>query len=214
MRSRGSLIDTALDGATEGLRTCFTTPRADSALPSAVDPAADAQLAPQERQRSVSLLRVNHAGEVAAQALYYGQALFARSPETLEHLLGAAAEERDHLAWCAQRITELDGTPSRLTPLWFAGSYVIGALAGLAGDRHSMGFIEETERQVEAHLEDHLGRIPENDARSRDILERMSADEARHGAQAAARGSDPVPAIGRQLMRLGGSILRQVAQVM
>lgn len=214
MPARESLLDIALAGATEALRTCFAEPRPARPVPGAADPGADAQLDPSSRAASIRLMRVNHAGEVAAQALYHGQALFARSPDTREHLLTAAEEEHDHLAWCAQRIAELGGTPSRLTPIWFTGCYVIGALAGLAGDRRSLGFIEETETQVELHLEDHLQRLPQVDARSRAILEQMSLDEARHGAEAAARGSDQVPAAGRQLMRLGGAFLRQVAQVL
>jgi ubiquinone biosynthesis monooxygenase Coq7 len=167
-----------------------------------------------ERENSIRLMRVNHAGEVTAQALYNGQALFARSAETLEHLLAAAEEEHDHLAWCAQRLEELGGKPSTLTPLWYAGGFLMGAVAGLSGDTRSLGFIEETEAQVGAHLADHMSRLPAKDARSREILEQMAADEARHGAAAAAEGALPVPDLGRRLMGLGGSILRQVAQVL
>ncbi|HMB73077.1 MAG TPA: 2-polyprenyl-3-methyl-6-methoxy-1,4-benzoquinone monooxygenase [Gammaproteobacteria bacterium] len=214
MHKRETLLETALAGAGEALRTCFAEPRARRPLPAAeAGDAHGAELDAAAQRCSIRLMRVNHAGEVAAQALYNGQALFARAPETLEHLIAAAEEENDHLAWCAQRLAELGGSPSRLTPLWFAGSFCIGALAGMAGDRRSLGFISETETQVEAHLEDHLRRLPDADIRSRRILERMAAEESQHGAAATARGADAVPALGTRLMHLGGSILRQVAQV-
>jgi ubiquinone biosynthesis monooxygenase Coq7 len=209
-----SLLERLLAGAAEGMRTCFAEAapkRPSPAVSSAVD---DAAMDADERRQSIRLMRVNHAGEVAAQALYNGQTLFARNVQTQQHLLDAAEEEYDHLAWCAQRIEELGGTPSRLTPVWYAGSFLIGAAAALAGDRRSFGFIEETEAQVEAHLEDHMSRLPEADRRSREILQQMSEDEARHGAEAAQRGAEAVPEIGRRLMRFGGSILRQVAQVL
>jgi len=215
MPERESLLETALAGIAEGLRTCFADARPVRAMPA--DPAADvadSELSREERERSIGLMRVNHAGEVAAQALYNGQALFARSSATLSHLVAAAEDEHDHLAWCAQRLEELGGAPSRLTPLWYAGGYLIGALAGLGGDQRSYGFIEETELQVEAHLEDHISRLPSRDSRSREILEQMAADEIRHGTAAAQRGAIEVPAVARRLMSLGGSILRQVAQVL
>ncbi len=134
------------------------------------------------RRHAAGLMRVNHAGEVAAQALYQGHALVARSPEVREHMLEAAAEERSHLAWCEERLRELGEGPSRLDPLWYAGSFAIGALAGLAGDRWSLGFVEETEKQVSEHLSGHLDQLPDEDARSRAIVEAMRADEERHGA--------------------------------
>ena len=208
------LFETALAGVAEGLRTCFAPPSSARALPATTPAAHDAAMSEHERRSSIRLMRVNHAGEVAAQALYNGQALFARSPETLGHLLEAADEEHDHLAWCAQRLTELGGVPSRLTPLWYAGGFAVGVLAGLGGDQRSYGFIEETELQVEAHLEDHMRRLPPADTRSRGILEQMAADEARHGAEAAAQGSVPVPDLVRRLMSFGGYFLRQVAQVL
>jgi len=213
MRKRETLPDTAVAGAAEALRTCFAEPRAGRPAPHPAGDADQAALDAADTRRSIALMRVNHAGEVAAQALYNGQALFARSPRTREHLIAAAEEEHDHLAWCAQRLRELGGSPSRLTPLWFAGSYCIGVLAGLAGDGRSLGFIMETETQVEAHLEDHLHRLPSTDIRSREILERMAVEESQHGAAAQSRGAESVPEIGKRLMRLGGCILRQVAQV-
>lgn len=208
------LIERLVAGAAEGMRTCFAEPAPRRASPAAGVDANEEPLEDQARALSIRLMRVNHAGEVAAQALYNGQAVFARTAATQQHLLDAAEEEYDHLAWCSARIEELGGTPSRLTPLWYASSFVLGAVAALAGDRSSLGFIEETETQVEAHIDDHLQRLPVSDRRSREILQQMSADEARHGAEAAVLGADPVPEVGRRLMRFGGSILRQVAQVL
>jgi ubiquinone biosynthesis monooxygenase Coq7 len=146
-------------------------------------------------------MRVNHSGELAAQALYHGQALVARSETTRTMLLEAARSESDHLAWCETRLAELKARPSLLNPLWYAGSFAIGALAALAGDRTSLGFVVETERQVEGHLDEHLGRLPVGDTRSRAILETMRAEEIQHGATAAAAGGQRLPAPVRALMR-------------
>ena len=178
------------------------------------NPAADvepAELDEAARKHAAGLMRVNHAGEVAAQALYQGHALVARSPEIREHMLAAAAEERSHLAWCEQRLRELDSHPSRLDPLWYAGSFAIGALAGLAGDRVSLGFVEETERQVSEHLAGHLDQLPEDDARSRTIVEAMRADEERHGAEAAAAGAQPLPRTVQELMRAVARVMTKSA---
>jgi 3-demethoxyubiquinol 3-hydroxylase len=153
------------------------------------------------RRHAAGLMRVNHAGEVAAQALYQGHALAARTPEVREHMLAAAAEERSHLAWCEDRLRELGERPSRLDPLWYAGSFAIGAIAGLAGDRWALGFVEETEKQVSEHLTGHLDKLPEEDAKSRAIVEAMRADEERHGAEAAAAGARPLPRPVQELMR-------------
>ena len=138
-------------------------------------------------------MRVNHSGEVAAQALYQGQALTARDPAVKAAMNQAALEETDHLAWCAERLTELHSRPSVLNPLWYLGSYAIGAMAGALGDRTSLGFIAETERQVEAHLRDHLERISPKDLRSRAILEQMTHDEMSHGAKASSMGGQALP---------------------
>ena len=146
-----------------------------------------------DRQESARLMRVNHSGEIAAQALYQGQALTARDPTVATAMRHAADEEMDHLAWCEQRITELHGTTSLLNPLWYAGSFAIGALAGAFGDRTSLGFIAETEKQVEAHLRDHRELLPAADGRSRAILEQMTHDEVQHGAKATALGADELP---------------------
>jgi 3-demethoxyubiquinol 3-hydroxylase len=160
-----------------------------------------------ERRESAALMRVNHAGEIAAQALYHGQALVSRSAATQEILLKAAREESDHLAWCESRLKELGSRPSLLNPLWYCGSFAIGVLAAAAGDRASLGFVVETERQVEGHLNDHLTRLPSGDTRSRAILDVMRTDEIAHGATARAAGASELPAPVRMLMR-------QVARVM
>jgi ubiquinone biosynthesis monooxygenase Coq7 len=172
------------------------------------EPALDAD----ERAASGALMRVNHAGEIAAQALYSGQAVLARSQRTREHLRKAGQEEQDHLAWCRARLTELGTRPSLLTPAWYAGAFAIGLAAGAAGDRYSLGFIAETERQVEAHINDHLERLPARDTRSAAILEHMATDEAHHGTTAQRAGGVELPTPVRSVMRFGGEILRHVAE--
>jgi ubiquinone biosynthesis monooxygenase Coq7 len=154
-----------------------------------------------EKREAASLMRVNHAGEVAAQALYHGQAALARNPATRELLLQAAREEADHLGWCQQRLRELDSRPSVFGPLWYAGSFAIGALAAALGDRVSLGFVAETERQVEGHIDSHLERLPSADTRSRAILEAMRHDEIEHGEAAISAGGAELPAPARTLMR-------------
>jgi ubiquinone biosynthesis monooxygenase Coq7 len=152
-------------------------------------------------------MRINHAGEVAAQALYQGQALTARNEAVAAEMRQAASEETDHLAWCEQRISELGGRTSVLNPLWYAGSWAIGALAGAIGDRVSLGFITETEKQVESHLQSHLQRLPESDTASRAILEQMKTDEIRHGARAEALGGMSLPLPIRAAMRLTSRLM-------
>jgi ubiquinone biosynthesis monooxygenase Coq7 len=146
-------------------------------------------------------MRVNHAGEVAAQALYHGQALVARDPAVRDFLQTAAREEGDHLVWCAERLESLHSHTSRLNPLWYAGSVAIGAIAGLSGDAISLGFIAETERQVEGHLDEHLARLPAEDTTSRAIIEQMKQDEMQHRDHALRRGGAELPAPVRGLMR-------------
>lgn len=153
------------------------------------------------RRHAAGLMRVNHAGEVAAQGLYQGQALTARDPQVRGHLLKAAEEEQAHLRWCEQRLAELGEKPSRLQPLWHAGSLAMGALAGLAGDKWSLGFVQETERQVSEHLQTHLEKLPAGDTRSREIIEKMKHDEERHEQDAVDAGARPLPAPVRGLMR-------------
>jgi ubiquinone biosynthesis monooxygenase Coq7 len=163
------------------------------------------------RKHAAGLMRVNHVGEVCAQALYFGQAATARDESQRARMLEAAAEETDHLAWCGERLRELDSRASLLNPLWYAGAYAIGAAAGIGGDRLSLGFVVETERQVEAHLGEHLEKLPADDARSRAIVRVMKEDEARHASNALAAGAetlpDPVPA----LMRFASKVMKTVA---
>jgi len=156
-------------------------------------------------------MRVNHAGEIAAQALYHGQAFAARSAQTRDLLLAAAREETDHLAWCEKRLSELHSRPSLLDPLWYVGSFAIGTLAALCGDRRSLGFVVETERQVERHLDDHLQRLPAEDARSRAILEAMRGDEIAHGTRAREAGGIDLPAPIRAVMRHTARIMTRSA---
>lgn len=160
------------------------------------------------RRESAGLMRINHAGEIAAQGLYRGQALTARNQETRRHLLAAAQEEQDHLEWCEQRLQELGDRPSRLRPLWYGASYAMGAAAGLFGDRWSLGFVAETERQVSEHLDEHLQRLPPDDAKSRAVLQAMRADEQRHGLEAEQRGGAPLPAPVRGLMRRVAGVMK------
>lgn len=173
--------------------------------------ADEAPLSEAERRHAAGLMRVNHAGEICAQALYAGQALLARDAALRAHLLAAADEEIDHLAWCAERLSELGEGPSLLSPLWYFGSYAIGMLAASFGDRQSLGFVVETERQVEAHLDEHLDRLPPSDRRSRAILRAMQAEERRHAEEALARGAaslpDPVP----RLMALAAQVMKTLA---
>ena len=166
---------------------------------------------PAERRHAAALMRVNHSGEVAAQALYQGQAAVATSDATKAALSEAAREETDHLAWCSKRIHELGGRTSLLNPLWYAGSFAIGALAGLAGDRTSLGFVAETERQVVEHLEGHLHRLPQTDARTRAIVQQMSADEERHGHNALNAGGAALPAVARAMMKVTARIMTRTA---
>src|ERR1700723_3646210 len=172
------------------IKTLTLPPRASRDVPQTTPGEV---LAEAERAHSVRLMRVNHAGEVAAQALYQGQALTARDGQVKSAMHEAAAEEVDHLAWCEQRLKELKGRPSLLNPLWYFGSFSIGAFAGALGDRASLGFIAETEKQVESHLRDHLGRLSAKDSRSRAILEQMTHDEVQHGAKAASMGGKALP---------------------
>ena len=170
-------------------------------------PGGEPALNESERLESIRLMRVNHAGEVAAQALYRGQALGARDSAVSDAMRQAAAEEMDHLAWCEQRLGELQGRTSLWNPLWYAGSFLIGAVAGAFGDRTSLGFISETERQVESHLNDHMRRLPQADRRSRRILEQMADDEVRHGAMALALGGKELPTALRNAMRLTARVM-------
>ncbi len=193
----------------EGLRTLAGV--AAAARPSPAQNLDEPALSSPQRRVSAALMRVNHAGEIAAQALYVGQAIGARRSETRSQLLEAAREERDHLDWCRTRLDELDARPSLLAPFWYAGSFGIGLAAGSFSDAISLGFVAETEQQVEAHLKDHLARLPAGDDKSRAILETMAADEAHHGTSAMLAGGVALPALVRGAMSIGGEILRRTA---
>lgn len=203
-------LDRLLAGIDNALRT-VAAPVGRSARqnPAGDIPAAD--LDPGQRQHSAGLMRVNHAGEIAAQGLYQGHAAVARSPEIEEQMQRAATEELDHLAWCEQRLSELDSRPSRLSPLWYAGSFAIGAASGVLGDRWSLGFIAETENQVCEHLSAHLDRLPERDARSRAIVERMREEEKAHGEDAVNAGAADLPLPIKRLMRLTAKVMTTTA---
>jgi ubiquinone biosynthesis monooxygenase Coq7 len=163
------------------------------------------------RKHAAGLMRVNHVGEVCAQALYFGQAATARDESQRARMLEAAADETDHLAWCGERLRELDSRASLFNPLWYAGAYAIGAAAGIGGDRLSLGFVVETERQVEAHLGEHLEKLPADDARSRAIVRVMKEDEARHASNALAAGAETLPAPVPALMRFASKVMKTVA---
>lgn len=205
----GRTLDSAIAAADRALRAMFAPARASRPAPAA--PEAAAPLTETERRESAALMRVNHAGELAAQALYHGQALAARERATRALLMSAAASEADHLAWCETRLKELGSRPSLLSPLWYLGSFAIGGMAALLGDRVSLGFVTETERQVEGHLEEHLARLPPADARSRAILEVMRAEEIAHGASAAAAGGRRLPPAVRALMRRTARVMTGTA---
>ncbi|MBP7599590.1 MAG: 2-polyprenyl-3-methyl-6-methoxy-1,4-benzoquinone monooxygenase [Pseudoxanthomonas sp.] len=204
-----SPLDRLLDSAQNALSTVAGSPRAERANPG--DSTPDVVLDDAERRHAAGLMRINHVGEVCAQALYIGQAAVARDPATRAHLLEAAQEETDHLAWCADRLRELDSRPSLLNPLWYAGSYTIGALAGLRGDGWNLGFVVETEHQVEAHLEEHLRTLPEADLRSRAILQVMKDDEARHADHAEQAGAKVLPQPVPTLMKAASTLMKAVA---
>ena len=207
--NRLSPLDSVLVAADRALRAVFAAPVPVRPLPvaMAMAPAEPESLSEAERRESAALMRVNHAGEVAAQALYHGQAAFARTPALRDMLLQAAREEADHLAWCQQRLGELDARPSLLGPLWYAGSFAIGAVAASLGDRISLGFVSETERQVEGHIDNHLGRLPRGDARSRAILEAMRQDEIVHGESAREAGGAEFPVPARKAMRATSRVM-------
>jgi ubiquinone biosynthesis monooxygenase Coq7 len=210
-----SPLDTLISAADRALRAVFAPARASRPMPEPkpvpAAPEAQATPTPAERRDSAALMRVNHAGEIAAQALYHGQALVARSAATRALLLKAAHEETDHLAWCETRLKELDSRPSLLNPLWYAGSFAIGAAAALLGDRVSLGFVVETERQVEGHLDEHLARLPQDDTRSRAILQTMRTDEIAHGVSAKAAGGAELPSPVRFLMRNTARLMTSTA---
>ena len=184
-------------------------PQPQRANPAGETPAVE--MNEDERRHVAGLMRVNHAGEICAQALYAGQAATARDPKVAEKMQSAADEEIDHLAWCEERLTELGDRPSVLNPLWYLGSFAIGAIAGVAGDQWSLGFVKETERQVEAHLEDHLGQLPDSDARSHAILDQMKTDEARHAEMADEAGGADLPKPIQEAMTAASKVMKTLA---
>jgi ubiquinone biosynthesis monooxygenase Coq7 len=204
-----SPLDRLIAGFERALETVAGDPQA--ARPSPASDLGEADMDAHERRHAAGLMRINHTGEVCAQALYDGQAALARNEDTRRHLQHAAAEETDHLAWCAERLRELDSRPSLLNPLWYAGSYAIGAAAALAGDPVSLGFVVETERQVEAHLAEHLETLPGQDERSRAVLAQMQVDEVRHADEAQARGGIELPFPIPPLMQLTSLVMKKVA---
>jgi ubiquinone biosynthesis monooxygenase Coq7 len=206
--------DELIASADLALRTLHRGARAGRPMPRSAAPADDAALTTQERRLSGALMRVNHVGEVCAQALYAAQALTARTPGLRAQMVAAGREETDHLAWTERRLDELGDRTSLLNPLWYAGAFAIGLVAGRAGDRVSLGFVVETERQVEAHLASHLQRLPEADADSRAVVAQMKDDEARHADEALAAGGAAMPAPVRWLMRSAARVMTRTAHVL
>src|SRR5574337_518906 len=202
-----TVVDRLLTELDRALHTSFPAVAHTAARINPAERHATDDLSTDERRRSGRLMRINHAGEVAAQALYRGQACTARDSVVREGMAQSAAEEIDHLAWCEERLRELDSAPSRLDPLWYLGSFAIGAAAGLLGDRFSLGFIAETERQVADHLDGHLKRLSPKDARSHTILEQMKTDETHHGDKASRAGGIPIPFPVCALMRLTSKVM-------
>jgi ubiquinone biosynthesis monooxygenase Coq7 len=202
-------LDRLLGHLDQALRTVFGPP--PGTRPSPADALPEAALSPAERTEAGRLMRVDHAGEICAQALYQGQALTARRAEVRAKLEQAAAEENDHLAWTEARVKALGTHTSYLNPLWYLGSFLIGAAAGLAGDKWSLGFLAETERQVVRHLENHLVRLPAADAKSRAILAQMKEDEAKHATTALEAGAAELPEPVKRLMRLASRVMTETA---
>jgi ubiquinone biosynthesis monooxygenase Coq7 len=210
---RLSPLDRLLAVATRGLADATTTPAPTrpTPVPRGLPASVDESLDEDARRHAGGLMRVNHVGEICAQALYEGHALTVRDGKLSAFFLAAADEERDHLAWTRQRLRELDAHPSLLNPLWYLGSLSLGALAGMAGGPKALGFMAETERQVEAHLQGHLQRLPENDMRSRAIVEEMKADEARHADAARSMGASVMPLPVSAAMRLMSKVMTTLA---
>ena len=205
-----SAFDRALIEVERAIGTSFGAVP-ESTRPSPAVDIAEGELDENASRHAAGLMRVNHTGEVCAQALYSGQAALARDAGTRASLLHAAAEETDHLAWCSERLDALHSRPSLLNPLWYAGSFAIGAGAALVSDKLSLGFVVETERQVEAHLGEHLQKLPLADVRSRAVVAQMQADEARHGSMAKQAGGADLPPPIPMLMRLASAVMKAVA---
>jgi len=205
-----SRLDRFLSGIDGAIRAAASTPTRASRPNPATD-IAETTLSASEKSHAAGLMRVNHAGEIAAQGLYQGHAAVARDPGIEQQMQQAANEELDHLGWCEERLGELGSGPSNLRPLWYAGAWVMGAASGVVGDKWSLGFIEETERQVSAHLTGHLERLPENDEKSRAIVKQMRDEEELHGANARDAGAAELPGPVRELMRLTAKVMTSTA---
>ncbi|MGB5495103.1 MAG: 2-polyprenyl-3-methyl-6-methoxy-1,4-benzoquinone monooxygenase [Sedimenticolaceae bacterium] len=201
-----SPADRLLMNLDQAVRTLFGRPQVTERANPA-DSLPEIEMSETQRDHAARLMRINHTGEVCAQGLYQGQALTARDPAVRRSMQRSAAEENDHLDWCERRVEELGGRLSLLNPLWYAGSFAIGAAAGIAGDRWSLGFVAETEKQVEGHLDEHLEQLPPDDRRTRAILEQMKADEIAHGQKAMAHGGVQLPGPIRSLMKLTSKIM-------
>ena len=205
---RTTAIDALLGAADDALRTLSGSVSASRPTPATRHAVPESE---DERRLSAGLMRVNHTGEVCAQALYSGQALVAREVRVRDALQAAASEERDHLAWCRERLGDLGEGPSLLDPLWYAGSFAWGMASGLAGDRWSLAFLVETEAQVERHLAGHLERLPDDDHASREIVDRMREDEMRHGASGRALGAAELPSFVKSAMRVAARLMTRTA---
>jgi len=203
------MIDSFIVGFDRALRTLSGTAQSARPRPGATMP--EPQLSSDERRHAAGLMRVNHTGEVCAQALYAAQALVARDPSIKERFAAAAREEEDHIAWTQSRLDELGSRTSLLNPAWYAGAFGVGVIAGLGGDRTNLGFVVETERQVEEHLSTHMEAMPPRDSKSRAIVDRMREDEARHGGMAYEAGGQTLPLPVRGIMRLAADVMRAVA---
>lgn len=203
-------LDRFLAGLNNALKT-VAVPARRSARPSPAVDVEDSELSAHAKSHAAGLMRVNHAGEMAAQGLYHGHAAVARKEETSAQMHQSAAEEFDHLAWCEQRLAELESSPSKLNPFWYAGSFAIGAASGLLGDKWSLGFIKETEQQVCEHLSSHLQQLPDDDMRSRAIVEQMRDEEQEHGEKAQAAGAAELPRPVKDLMRLTAKVMTSTA---
>lgn len=203
-------VDRLLAGVDNALRT-IAAANSPTARRNPARDVAEASLTEREKRHAAGLMRVNHAGEIAAQGLYQGHAAIARDPAVEAQMRQAAGEEMDHLGWCEERLTQLGAGPSKLAPFWYAGAFVIGAASGALGDRWSLGFIEETERQVSRHLSGHLERLPPQDRKSRAIVARMREEEEQHGDNARKAGASELPAPLKRLMRMSARVMTGTA---
>ena len=204
-------LDHLLTHIDRGLRASFVKANPKNNPSPANDIKSDIGSSAADQQLSARLMRVNHAGEIAAQGLYHGQALTAQNKKIKQQMQHAADEEQAHLAWCEKRLAELNDRPSVLTPLWYLGSYAIGAATGALGDKWSLGFISETEKQVVQHLDEHLARLPAEDKKSREILLKMRADEMQHDKTAQAAGAYALPKPAKLLMNAVSKIMTRTA---